>query len=367
MDETPNIVMQCPKCKKEYALDTNYCEDCTAMLEPTEREQIIPAQPNNLSEATPAYASTASSDEMEDVRIDSLKTDIEESFIATLLFELSRLKERMVKKESALDDLQKQQTDTSSPDLIQMIGRTEDEVNEVLKRTAKIEAILDNLRKKLEADIDRLNAEIGKSERPGFFSFYSASGRYFRMLSEDLATKKSLLIAIQTRTFNKKKRLLKYAFLALLLLIIAVAITYALTMFPRKSSVTSSSKTSDKAAAKASIQAKDLYDLLEDIRKANMKKDLLLWESRYAKQYLNDGKKKDETAEKWNKVDYISLQYRVKDVQMLPEGITAIISWEMELKSIASGKITRTSQELFSEFIIEDHTLKIVSVRKAEQ
>ncbi len=367
MNETPDIVMQCPKCKKEFPFDTNYCEDCTAMLEPTEREQAIPAQSSTVSITIPAYVSAASSDEMEDVRIDSLKTDIEESFISTLLFELSRLRERMGKKESALDALHKQQVDTSSPDHIQAVGRAEGEVNDILKRTAKIEAILDNLRKKLEADIDKLNTEIKKTEGTGFFAFLSASGRYYRILSAELTTKKALLLAIQTKTYNKKKGLLKYAFLAVLLLIIAGAMTYALTMVSRKSIVISSSTTSDKAAAKASIQAKDLYELLEDIRKANMKKDLLLWESRYAKQYLNDGKKKDETAEKWKKVDYISLQYSVKDVQMLPEGMTAIISWEMELKSIASGKLTKTSQMLFSEFIIEDHSLKIASVRKAEQ
>jgi len=367
MEETPNIVMQCPKCKKEFPFDTNYCEACTAMLEPTEREQITPVQSSNVSEATPAYTSAASADEIEDIRIDSLKTDIEESFISTLLFELSRLRERMGKQESALDALQKQQIDTSTPDVIQAIGRAEAEVNEVLKRTAKIEAILDNLRKKLKADIDRLNIEISKTEGSGFFAFFSASGRYFRILSAELTTKKALLLAIQTRTYRKKKGLLNYTFLAVLLLIVAGILTYYVPIVWRKSSVTSSPATPAKSATKASIQAKDLYDLLEDIRMANMKKDLLLWESRYAKQYLVDGKKKDETAEKWKKFDYLSLQYKIKDVQMLPEGMTAIILWEMELKSIASGKITRTVQQLFSEFIIEDHTLKIASVRKAEQ
>jgi hypothetical protein len=304
---------------------------------------------------------------MEDVRIDSLKTDIEESFVSTLLYELNRLRERMAKKEAALSDLQKQQNDSSSSDLIQKIGRAEADVNEALKRTAKIEAILENLKKKLEADINSLNEQIRKTEQPGLFGFLSVSGRYSRFLSSELGVKKALLTTIETRTFNKRKGMLKYAFFFALLLIIAGVMTYSWTMASRKNSVTSSSTTSQQTASKTSLQAKDIYDLLEDIRKANMKKDLLLWESRYAKQYLSTGKKKYETAEKWRKFDYLSLQYKVEDIQMLPKKITAIISWEMELRSTESGKVIRTAQKLLSEFIVEDHKLKIASVRKAGQ
>ena len=367
MDETPNIVMQCPKCKKEFPFGTNYCEECTAMLEPTERESKKQGHPLDVIAGISVEASAASDEQMEDVRIDSLKTDIEKSFVSTLLYELNHLKERMEKKEAALSELQKQQTDTSNPALIRKIGRAETEVNDALKRTAKIEAILENLKKKLEADIDSLNEQIRKTEQPGFFAFLSASGRYFRMLSSELRLKKALLITIDSKTYNKGKGMLKYAFFSVMLLIVIGVMTYFWIMVSRKNSLTSFSTTSQKTAPQASLQAKDIYDLLEDIRKANMKKDLLLWESRYAKQYLNTGGKKDETAEKWRKFDYVSLQYKVEDIQMLPEKITAIISWEIELRSIESGKVTRTTQKLLSEFIVEDHKLRIASVRKAGQ
>lgn len=364
MEETPIIVMQCPKCRKEFPLDTNYCEDCTAMLEPTEKAQEAPIRPMEpLPSTSPVEAAEASDEQIEDVRIDSLKTDIEESFVSALLYELKRLRDRREKKETALSDLQKQREEFSSPDLVQKIGRAEAEVNEALKRTAKIEAILDNLRKKLEADIDRLHAQITDAERPGWFAVLSAAGRYFRMLSAEARTKKELLAAIETRTYSKKNPLLKYAFFIVLLLIIAGA----LTMFSRKGGVLSSSATSDKASAKASGQAKDIYDLLEDIRQANIKKDLTLWESRYSRQYLEAGRKKYDTAENWKKFDFLSLQYRVTDIRMLPGEITAVISWDMELRSKESGRVTRTVQTLLSAFVVEDHKLKIASVRKAGQ
>lgn len=367
MGEIPNIVMQCPKCKKEFPVDANYCEDCTAMLEPTERERETPAQQIEALSVTPVEVPAASDEQIEDVRIDSLKTDIEESFISTLLFELNQLKERMGKKEAALSDLYKQQTDTGSPDLVREIGKAETEVNDVLKRTAKIEAILENLKKKLEADIDRLNAQVGITGQPGLFGFFSVSGRYLGMLSSDLKVKKALLTAIETKTYNKRKGTLKYAFVFSLLLITAGLLTYSWIRVSQKTGVITSSTRSQETASGTAIQARDIYDLLEDIRKANLKKDLLLWESRYARQYLDAGKKKDETAENWKKFDYVSLQYKVEDIQMLPEKITAIISWNIELRSTGSGKKTRTAQKLFSEFIIEDQKLKIASVRKAGQ
>ncbi len=367
MDETPNIVMQCPKCKKEFPFNTNYCEDCTAMLEPTEREAEIPAQQVETLSGTPVEESAANDEQMEDIRIDSLKTDIEDSFVSTLLYELNRLRERMGKREAALSDLHKQQTDTINPDLFQEIGRAETEVNDVLKRTAKIEAILENMKKKLVADIAGLNAQIGKIDHPGLFGFFSASGRYFSMLSSELRVKKTLLAAIETKTYNKRKWMLKYSFIFGMLLIIAGLLTYSWLMVSQKTGVIKSSMTSQEPASRTAVQAKDIYDLLEDIKNANMKKDLSLWESRYARQYLDAGEKRNETAENWKKFDYVSLQYKVEDIQMLPERISAIISWKIELRSTASGKVTQTVQKLLSEFIIDDHKLKIASVRKAGQ
>lgn len=365
MDETPNIIMQCPKCKKEFPLSTNYCEDCTAMLEPTERAQAAPVQSTKATSETRAEASVPSDEQMENIRIDILKTGIEESFVSALLYELDRLTERMKKKEAALADHQTQQSETSSPDLTQRIGRTEAEVNEALKRTAKIEAILENLKKKIEADIGGLNTQIRTSEQPGLFGFLSVSGRYFGMLSSELKVKKKLLKAIETKTYTQRKGMLNFASLIIVPLIIAGLMTYSLTMGSRKKGVTPPSTLPEKTAALTPIQAKDIYELLDDIRTANLKKDLSLWESRYAKQYLESGTKKNEAAMKWKKFEYVSLQYKVQDIQMLPEGITAIISWDMELRSRESGRVTRTTQRLLSEFIVEENKLKIASVRKA--
>ncbi len=365
MDNTPNIVMQCPKCRREFSLDTNYCDDCSAMLEPTEQAPITAVQPAAARKETPPVLSAASDDQLEDFRIDSLKTDIEESFVSTLLYELKRLKKRIPKKEAALSGLQKQQTDSSGHGLIQEIGRAEDDISELLKRTAKIEAILENLKKKLEADMHNLQAEISKAMQPGMFGFLTVSGRYYGMLSSEIKVKKALLNAIETRTYSRRKNLLKYLIIAGLTLIMAGILVFSWTKISDRRGSMTASLPAQGTASKVAVQAKDIYDLLEDIRKANMKKDLGLWESRYSRQYLEAGKKRDETVESWKRYDYLSLQYRVEDIQMLPEKITAMISWEMELRSKESGKTTRTAQKLLSEFVVEDHTLKIASVRKA--
>ena len=140
-----------------------------------------------------------------------------------------------------------------------------------------------------------------------------------------------------------------------------------LSLDSSKTTHTRSPETPQQTETKAAIQAKDLYQLLEDIRIANMRKDLWLWQSRYTARYLEERGRKDDIVGQWKKVDYLSLQYRIEDIRMLPSMTTAIVAWGMELKSLNTGKTNTSSQKLYSEFIFEDGRLKIASVRKAEK
>ena len=92
MEETPNIIMQCPKCSREYSPDTNYCDACSAMLEPIEINA-----PESKAEAEsqnpPDMLVLDKKDEiLDDIKIDSLKTEIELTFTRTLLLESSQKK-----------------------------------------------------------------------------------------------------------------------------------------------------------------------------------------------------------------------------------------------------------------------------------
>jgi hypothetical protein len=371
MEKLPDIVMQCPECKKEFPVYENYCEDCTAMLEPVEIQQKSQDASAARAKEPPEIDNAAYDDTIEDSTIDALKTDIEESFVFTLLFELHRLKERITKKEGTLAALHTGLTDTTDPEFIQKVGKAESEVSALLKRTAKIESILDYLLKKLEGDVAKLDKQIEETDQSGLLTHLTPSGRHHRMLASQRSVKKGLLKAIAAKSFKRRRSVQKFAIIAAaLVLIIAAAIVFSLSPLSLNSSKTMhtrSPETPQQTETKTAIQAKDLYQLLEDIRIANIRKDLWLWQSRYTARYLEERGRKDDIVGQWKKVDYLSLQYRVEDIRMLPSMTTAIVAWDMELKSLDTGKTNTSSQKLYSEFIFEDGRLKIASVRKAEK
>jgi hypothetical protein len=64
-------------------------------------------------------------------------------------------------------------------------------------------------------------------------------------------------------------------------------------------------------AAGEDISRKDIINLLEDIKKANLNKDLSLWEARYSKSYPALREKKENIRKLWQNFDYTSLEYRI--------------------------------------------------------
>ena len=116
----------------------------------------------------------------------------------------------------------------------------------------------------------------------------------------------------------------------------------------------------------ALISERDIDSLLEDIRTANLKKDLALWKSRYSRGYLASKEKKENIAEQWEKVDYKSLSYRVEDLLTGPGHASATVIWEVDFSPRKSTSIKKITQRLRADFAIEDGRLKITSVVKEE-
>ena len=116
--------------------------------------------------------------------------------------------------------------------------------------------------------------------------------------------------------------------------------------------------------AEKDINIKDVIKLLEDIKKANLKKDLSLWEAGYSKSYPALTKKRKGIQKLWRSFDYTSLEYRIDGVNTNPAAADALITWDIVLRARKTGKIIRHSEPLFAEFIREGNTWKISSIRK---
>ncbi len=234
------------------------------------------------------------------------------------------------------------------------------------KRIAKLEAILYNLGKKMDADISDLQTRLNSLKRPGLTGLLTNKGRIYRMLSAELKTKYAVLNSIRTKVppstlqrFFRPSPLAAIAVFAVIIIWLVFSATQKTKTVP--DAPARDLRTSD--LQEKAISRSDILGLLEDIKTANLRKDPSLWESRYSKNYLAIKGKKENIQGLWNNFDYISLDYRMDQLNIRPDTATARITWDMELRSKKTGKTIRKTQTLSSDFVREGNTFKISAVR----
>ena len=369
MEQLPDIRMLCPKCRREFGMDAVYCDDCSAMLEPVETEASstseAPEEKRSLHIRVTAPEDAATSEEkIEDVAIENLKADIEEKFVNTLLLELDQLRKRLNAKENHLSGIQESGSGSDQREYLTRIGTVESEIDDLLKKITRIETILDNLRDQIGTDISQLEARIASLDKPGVFGIFSDAGKYYRMLSSELRTKKALLDVIlkkQPRGSLSPGRLKSLVIAAAVFLIVAASLAVYFSSRRQGSGAVPGPRMP--AEQKTGIAEQDIVALLEDIKKANLSKDISLWESRYSKGYLAAGKR-EGIIDQWSRIDYRSLYYVVEDIRTGADSASAVVTWRMELASRSGGSIKTVEQRLLADFVLENGALKIASVRK---
>jgi hypothetical protein len=370
MGEAPNIVMQCPKCSKHFPLDQIYCETCSAMLEPFETGQEGPAPSAGVFKSAADEQPVVTDEKIEDIKIDSLRVDIENKFVYTLLLETGQLKRRLAKKEKYLAGIREKEG-PGHPGQVSDIGKAEAEIDDLMKKITKLEITLDNLQHKLADDISALDAELRKLNRPGLLGHMNERGRYFRMLSSEFKAKKLILDVIDGKKSPAALRLLDVLRpIVFVPAVAAVAIISALLIYTYAPTMPSGLRTSSRPKAPAGnpaiISEEDIDRLLDDIKTANLKKDPALWKSRYSRSYLASREKKENIVEQWEKADYKALSYKVQDLRSGPAHASATVIWEVEFSPRKSNAIKKITQRLSADFAIEDGRLKITSVVKEE-
>jgi hypothetical protein len=367
MEDPFNIIMRCPKCGKDFPPDASYCEACSVMLEPYEIESNGPAGPvnDNPPQAKPL---TDSPESIEEAELDTMKADIENKFIFTILTEMEQLKKKLSAREKSMAEIEAKEADLKLPDFMARHSKAESEVEEIIAKTAKLEAVIDNLRKKIETDIESLESKVKELKDPGILWFFKSSGRYYRMLSSGLETKKDLMEVLQkkkSQSYLKTKQQRKIYILIGLTVLLSLAISWSVFNYAYKDRINPSALPAGPNALPKSeeISEKNILSVLDDIKKANLTKDLGLWESRYSKNYPELAKRKAALTEQWQKYNFRSLEYMITDLKIGSDSASASVAWDMEMAPAKSSDIKIISQRLYVNFILEDKRLKISSVK----
>jgi hypothetical protein len=357
------IIMRCPNCLKDFPPEVSFCETCSVILEPVETENAgtMEEKEDTKSEAINA---SGNGDKLEEATLETLKTDIENKFVFAILLEMEQLKKKLSKKENLLSELEGRQSEMDLSGFLVDHRKAESEIEGIIVRIAKLETAVDHLKDKIQGDIQKLEADLSELKDPGILWFLKAGGRYYRMLSSELKTKKSLMAVIQNK---KSEAYLKTGYpgkiylLFGLAFIIALAVSWSGFNYTQKGRINTAQNTS------ALISEKTVMQLLEDIKKANQSKDLVLLESKYSKNYPELSKRKSAASEQWQKYDFKSMKYTITNLQIRSDSANATVKWEMELNPRKPGTIRIISQQLYVGFILEDGMLRISSVTKAGQ
>ncbi|MHB8882065.1 MAG: hypothetical protein ACYC69_11220 [Thermodesulfovibrionales bacterium] len=374
MTESPSFRMQCPKCHRDFPFDTTYCEDCSAMLEPVEvaapaEEPAAPA-PEAHKAADAEAARAINAEHMEDIRIDTLKADIENKFLFTVLLELEQFRARLSKKEKVFADLQDKQATMSYEEFVRQTGRTEKEIDDLMKKITKLEMIIENLETTIVRDISWFGERMQGMKEPSFLERFDDRGRYYRMLATELKVKKILLDIIRgkvSRSYFRTKRLIRMSLLIAFSVMASLIISWVGITYLQKRHIEVAVPSAAPAAPAAVISEQDIRALLDDIRTANMKKDLRLWESRYSKGYLELKGKRENIQEQWKQYDYTSLAYTIEGLQANRDAAEAVIVWKLGLQPRRSGAPLTVTQRLRSRFVPEGGRLRIASVIKEDR
>jgi len=125
------------------------------------------------------------------------------------------------------------------------------------------------------------------------------------------------------------------------------------------------SSTSSDALVLDTLEMAKIKDLLENIRWANLQKDIDLFLSCYATDFKDRDGKKKATLSFWKKFDYLEISYDLKRTSITGDTARIKIEWVMKISSKAGGN-PQESKALFDALLKKEEGIwKIQEVKQA--
>ena len=113
------------------------------------------------------------------------------------------------------------------------------------------------------------------------------------------------------------------------------------------------------------VETTKIKDLLENIRRANLQKDIDLFVSCYAADFKDRDGKKKATLSFWRKFDYLELSYDLKRASISGDTARVKIEWVMKISSKAGGPPQESKTFLDAVLKKEEGSWKIMEVKQA--
>jgi ketosteroid isomerase-like protein len=111
-------------------------------------------------------------------------------------------------------------------------------------------------------------------------------------------------------------------------------------------------------------EIRNIENLLENIRQANLKKDIDLFLSCYASNFKDREGKKRATLSFWTKFDYLDLSYDLKNSSISGDTAKVKVEWVIRISSSTSGQQQKSKSNLDVKLKKEEGKWKIEEVKQ---
>lgn len=357
----------CPKCQALYEIG-NYCRRCGSLLVQRIVSQAVDVRP------------------------------LEKKSIKKWSKQWLRLSEEKENLEICLSKLETQQHRVSSDILTPMLTRYQDQLASLSSLHRELETELESVRKRASEEIDLLEKELQPIQKrvlevhslyqSGAMTKADFSREKKEMMEEIESRERSLtkyrqIISIlpgklggRMVSFRVADNLLRPfpLMIASGIFILAVALAYFFWQKPSSSdtlaeeigspSAQTSSPLSQSPLSKKE-EAERVRALFENIRQANLKKNIGLFMSCYSRDFEDKEGKRLAVLETWENLNYLDLSYHLKKQTITGNTAEVRVEWLIRTSPKAGGQPQESRTLLNVTLIREEGNWKIKAIRSA--
>lgn len=362
--EVKRFVLLCPSCLIHYDIG-NYCKNCGMALVKQEASQN-----KDLS--------------------------LEKNSIKTLSSELLRISREKRKLDNCITQLEAQHDKVSSPVLTSLLARYQTDSEALSSRYEQVKKELNAIQERASEEIKGLEEELnpiqkrlgeleflyksGAIRKPDFLNQRKEIGREIesrgRILKEYRQAISVPLLHMEANIFSLWKRM-KLFRPPLVILVAGFILLMSLGGFTLwKKILQPNQRTSTEIASSLAApplpgpsdkthEIEKIKSLLEDIKQANLRKDIHLFMSCYSFDFKDRDGKRLATLESWKAFDYLDLSYHLKKGTISEEAADIRVEWVIDISEKTGGPPQKSKAVLDVLLTREEGTWKIREIKSA--
>ena len=374
------VLKKCPKCGEEYEVGLNLCRRCESVLDAVEVDG--PATPPKTPQEE-IELPDKDTFEKEVIKkkeeVKEIREEIQRSLVKAVIKELLLIKDEKKRYEKLLQNLEEKKGNIPKEVYSESKTNYENSLMEIAKRFKELRGTYTGLKERIGAEIQNLEKELvhlkgklyelKKMSETGLILKKDQRVKEKRLRDEITAKENELrekrrLQNILSLKLKEKPEGLNLKTLAVLVtgILLIISVMYLIIKIPLKKPEPAPLQVV--LPPKQEVDLEGVRELLEKIKRANLEKDIELFESCYSPDYEELNKRIEKALTLWENFDFIHLEYILEDNIIKEREGTIRVSWDIKVRSRDKGEIKEMKDDLTIFIIKNENPWKIRRVIK---